>query len=104
MSWIKIQSEYSDLDKYEFDDGDIIYYKKDAFMYHNPYGAAYIGINGYKEYWLEGKLNRLDGPAIIWCNDIQEYWIDSVKLTKEEFEKHPERLKFLGKEYLTCLI
>ena len=28
MSWIKIQSEYQDLDKYEFDDGDIIYCKK----------------------------------------------------------------------------
>jgi len=103
MPWIKIESEYDDLDKYQFDDGDIIYYKKDAFMYHNPYGAAYIGINGYKEYWLEGKLNRLDGPAIIWPTGEEFYYINHKELNKEEFKKHPDRLKYLGKEHLICL-
>ena len=80
MSWIKLQSEYDDLDKYQFDDGNIIYCKKGSYIKHNPYGPAFISKYGNKIYWIN------DG------------W-----LLKEEFEVHSERLKILGKEYLICL-
>ena len=103
MSWIKLESEYDDLDKCNHY-GDIYYYKKGTRIYHNPYGPAVIGKNGYKEYWIENKRHRLDGPATIWPNGMEQYYINDNFLTKEEFEKHPERLKFLGKEYLICLI
>ena len=104
MSWVKLESEYNNLDKYEFDGGNIYYVKKGTNILHNPYGPAVINTNGYKEYWIEGKLHRLDGPARIWNNFKQEYWINGKYLTKEEFEYHPDRLKFLGKEHLTCLL
>jgi len=104
MSKIKLQSEYDDLDNYKYDNGDIVYYRKNTNIYHNPYGPAVINTNGYKEYWIEGKLHRLDGPARIWNNFKQEYWINGKYLTKEEFEYHPERLKFLHKEHLVCLV
>ena len=101
---LKIKSEYPDIDKYKSLE-DIYYYKKDTDIIHNPYGAAVICKSGYKAYWIEGKLHRLDGPARIWenCNYKEEYWIYYEYLTKEQFEKHPERLKFVGKEYLICL-
>ena len=99
-----VKSEYDYLDKYQSVYGDeFYYYVKGTNILHNPYGPAVINTNGYKEYWIEGKLHRLDGPARIFVDDEDEYWINYEELTKEEFEKHPERLKFLGKEYLILL-
>ena len=102
MCWIKIKSEYKDLDKYD-NNGSIYYFKKETGAWHNPYGPAIIYKHGYKQYIIENKLHRLDGPAIILLHGRGEYYINDKKLSKEEFELHPERLKFIGKEYLTCL-
>ena len=99
-----IVSEYDDLDKYKDDYRDILYYKKNTRLIHNPYGPAIICKDGTKIYVIEGVWHRLDGPARIWLNGEEEYWINDTELTKKEFEIHPERLNFLGKEYLTCLI
>ena len=104
MSNIKIQSEYSDLDKYEFDDGDIIYYKKGTIIWHNPYGPAFLKKDGSKFYYINNNLHRLDGPAMVYLNGEEVYYINHEELSKEEFELHPERLKYLGKEHLICLI
>ena len=103
MSSIKLESEYNNLDKYEFDGANIYYVKKDTYIVHNPYGPAIIHKNGRKQYCIEGKYHRLDGPAIIWPSGYEEYWINGKQLTKEQFDVDPERLKFLGKEYLICL-
>ena len=103
MSSIKLQSEYDDLDKYEYDNVNIYYYKKGTYRKHNPYGTAVVSKNGHKEYWINDKCHRLDGPAIIYSDGYEEYYINDKELTKEEFEVHPERLKFLGKEHLICL-
>ena len=99
----KIKSEYDDLDKYENKHGNILYYKKNTSIVHNPYGPAFVTKTGVKRYYIENKLHRLDGFAIIYCNGEGEYWINGEELSKEEFEKHTERLKYLGKEYLICL-
>ena len=103
MSRIKIKSEYKDLDKYKYIVGDILYYKKNTRLIHNPYGPAVVSKDGYKAYWINNKRHRLDGPALIRSNGSEEYYIYGKELTKEEFEIHPDRLKFLGKEYLICL-
>ena len=103
MSKIKIKSEYDDLDKYEYDNDDILYFKKNTDIVHNPYGPAIIYKTGAKIYIIENKWHRLDGPAMISQNGVEGYYINDKNLTKEEFEIHPERLKFLGKEHLICL-
>ena len=102
MPKIKLDSEYDDLDKYN-DNGMIIYLKKDTHIWHNPYGPAHMYEDRYKAYYIENKCHRLDGPAVIWSDGEEQYWINNEELTKEEFEKHPERLKYLGKEHLACL-
>ena len=104
MSYIKLKSEYIDLDKYRDYFDNIFYYKKGTSIYHNPYGPAYIIENVYKAYLIEGQWHRLDGPARIWINCKEEYCINGYSLTKEEFEIHPERLKYLKKEHLICLM
>ena len=103
MSWIKVKSEYNDLDKYEDDNGDIFYCKKDTALLHNSYSPAIVCENGYKAYYIDNKKHRLDGPAIIYSNGGEAYCINGKLLNKKEFEMHPERLKYLGKEYLLCL-
>ena len=105
MPDIKLQSEYDDLDKYKNKhNGKIYYYKKNTFIQHNPYGPAVIHTSGYKVYYIENKCHRLDGPAVTYSDGEEQYYINSKKLSKEDFELHPERLKFLGKEYLICLV
>ena len=103
MSVIKLYSEYKDLDKYEDKFGYIYYYKKDTILLHNPYGPAVVSEYGHKEYWINNKRHRLDGPAIILPYGADGYYINDKQLTEEEFELHPERLKFIGKEHLACL-
>ena len=103
MSYIELQSEYEDLDKYESKYKDIIYYKKGTYIKHNQYGPAVIWEDGIKFYYIENKYHRLDGPAVIYPDCREEYWINGKYLNKEEFEIHPERLKFIGKEHLICL-
>jgi len=55
MSWIKVKSEYNDLDKYEDDNGDIFYCKKDTALLHNSYSPAIVCENGYKAYYIDNK-------------------------------------------------
>ena len=104
MPRMKIQSEYDDLDKYINHFQTIIYYKKDTYIKHNPYGPTIISKYGHIEYWLNNNRHRLDGAAIIYSDGEERYWINNEWLTKEEFETHPERLKYLNKEYLISLI
>ena len=99
-----IVSEYDDLDKYKDDFGDIFYYKKGTNIQHNQYGPAFISRDGYIAYIINNKWHRLDGPARIFTSGNTAYYINGEFLNQEEFEMHPERLKYLGKEYLTCLI
>ena len=102
MSYVKLKSEYKDLSKYSYYE-NIFYCKKDTYIKHNPYGPAIIYKDGAKFYFIDGNRHRLDGPAAIWPNGCKYYYINNEYLTKKEFEMHPERLKFLGKEYLICL-
>jgi hypothetical protein len=37
------------------------------------------GADGYKAWYLNGKLHRTDGPAVIWINDYKQYWVNGVK-------------------------
>ena len=104
MRFIIIKSEYNDLDKCQFHDGKIIYYKKNTGLYHNPYGPAIIYKDGTKYYCIENKYHRLDGPSIIYSSGREAYYINDEYLTKEQFDIHPERLKYLGKEYLLCIM
>ena len=102
MSKIKLQSEYEDLDKYKNIVGDIFYYKKGTNIRHNPYGPALVSIR-YKIYIIENKFHRLDGPALIYEDGKEECYINGKYLSKEEFDSHPDVLKYLGKEHLICL-
>jgi len=41
--------------------------------------------DGYKEWWLNGQLHRLDGPAVEWKDGYKEWYLNGKEYTKEEF-------------------
>ena len=57
--------------------------KKDIF--NNDNGPALLWKQGQAEYWLDGILHRLDGPAI-YDRNSETYVINGVYVTKEEFD------------------
>jgi len=61
---------------------------------HRLDGPAILWHFGLKEYYVNDKLHRLDGPARIWPNGKVEYWVKNKYLTKQEFNKLKNNLKF----------
>lgn len=43
---------------------------------HRLEGPALEYSNGHKEYWVDGKRHRLDGPAIEYHNSYRAYWVE----------------------------
>jgi hypothetical protein len=39
--------------------------------------------NGHKEWYLDGKIHREDGPAVEWVNGSKEWWLNG-KLHRED--------------------
>ncbi len=48
-------------------------------------GPAVVGFNGYKEYWVGGKRHCLEGPAILDSEGTSYYYINGVIFTEKEF-------------------
>jgi hypothetical protein len=46
---------------------------------HRVDGPAIIYPDGYQAYYLNGKLHRVDGPAIIAPNGFQAYWLNGER-------------------------
>ena len=44
-------------------------------MSNNPV----IGADGIQVWWVDGKLHRIDGPAIIHADGSQQWWVDGKK-------------------------
>ena len=41
--------------------------------------------NGDREWWLNGRYHREDGPAIEWANGTKKWYLNGEELTEEEF-------------------
>ena len=44
--------------------------------------------NGSKQWFLNGKLHREDGPAIEHANGIKEWYLNDKQLSEKEFNKN----------------
>ena len=53
-------------------------YFKDGKL-HRLDGPAIEFAGGDKEYWVEGKLHRLDGPAVEYANGTKEYYVEGKR-------------------------
>ena len=64
----------------------------DSKKLHRIDGPAVEYANGVKEYWvdgrlhrIDGRLHRIDGPAFEYTNGVKEYWVDGIELTEDQF-------------------
>ena len=71
-------------------------YKNKHGELHREDGPAVIYTNGSEEWYINDKLHREDGPAVIW-EDGTKYWFLHDKKIPYEFtslqdlyDKHPE--------------
>ena len=55
---------------------------------HREDGPAVEYTNGYKEWYINGKRHREDGPAIDDVNGYKSWYINGKHLTEEEFNAH----------------
>jgi len=61
---------------------------------------TFIKHDGTQEWWEDSKLHREDGPAVIYPDGDEAYYIGDMSLKKVEWEKHPSVLKFRAKKKL----
>jgi len=54
--------------------------------YHRLDGPAIIWANGTQEWWVNDLRHRTSGPAIIWANGTQSWYVNGKDIT-EEVEK-----------------
>ena len=54
---------------------------------HRLDGPAHEGSNGEKHWYINGKLHRLDGPACEGINEPQEYFVFGEKCSSKEHHK-----------------
>jgi len=52
---------------------------------HRTDGPAIEYANGNKHWYLNDKLHREDGPAFEWASGYKEWWLNGVSLTEQEF-------------------
>jgi len=52
---------------------------------HRDDGPAVEHINGDQEYYFNGLRHRYDGPAVLFINGYKEYWVNGIQLSKELF-------------------
>jgi hypothetical protein len=55
--------------------------------------SRFTGIVHFKsvEHWFEnGKIHRLDGPAMIWPDGKRHYYVHGMNCSEENYWKHPE--------------
>ncbi len=77
-----------------YEDGDIFWYNKEEQL-HRLNGPAVENSDGYeyKAYWINGNLHNLEGPAVIHPNGEVEYWIESKRYSKDDWEKKVQKIK-----------
>ena len=56
-----------------------------AGQLHCAFGPAIVDELA-NEYWLNGQRHRVDGPAVEYAEDAQEYWVHGVQLSEAGFE------------------
>ncbi len=55
---------------------------------HREDGPAIIYANGGKQWYTNGKLHREDGPAIIYNNGHKEWWINGHRVSESGTALH----------------
>ena len=67
---------------------------------HRLDGPAMETAEGSKHWYINGERHRLDGPAIEYADGRKEWWINDKELTEDEYNRHPAVLLYKQKQQL----
>ena len=84
------------------DDGTIKFLQQGKL--HRLDGPAIEYLDGHKEWWLNGKLHRLDGPAIEFIDGHTAYVIEGTHFNKASFIKATQPVKELSIQQLEDIL
>ena len=75
---------------------------------HREDGPAVEWTDGTNEWWLNGKRHREDGPAVEYTNGAKEWWLNGGYLTEQEFNdrqinRNGKEVVIDGKTYILAL-
>ena len=79
--------------KYKHSEKGQYWFNKQQLL-HNKLGPAYVYSKHTKQWYINGKLHRLDGPAVMHPS-YNEYYIDGKKYSEEDFDKKIKEIKGL---------
>jgi hypothetical protein len=65
---------------------------------HRLDGPAVEWANGDKKWYQNGKLHRLDGPAVECANGHKEWWIEGKRYTEKQFNEKVNPRPCVGKK------
>lgn len=69
-------------------DGNKLYFSDQAMTIRSREdGPAVEYVDGYKEWWLNGKLSREDGPAVEHADGYKQWWLNDKYISEEEHTK-----------------
>jgi len=51
---------------------------------------------GRKQWYIEGKSHRLDGPAYEWCDGTKDWYVEDKQVTKEQCKLLHSIMKLKG--------
>lgn len=54
---------------------------------HREDGPAIEYSNGIKEWWVDGEFHREDGPAVEYSNGSKLWWLNGEKYTEQDYYK-----------------
>jgi hypothetical protein len=56
---------------------------------HRLDGPAIEFTNGSKAWYVDNRLHRLDGPAVEWADGSRQWWVNGERLIQEQFNRYP---------------
>ena len=88
--------------------GDIFYYKDEELdIFHREDGPAceygeYAG--GHKEWYLNGELHRIDGPAVEWADGTKYWCLNDRFMEFQEWKVKVRKYYDTEEDYLLMLL
>lgn len=71
---------------------------------HREDGPAIEWDDGGKEWYLNGKYHREDGPAVEYANGIKYWYLNGKQVTEEEHRRHTGKIKELTAQEISDLL
>ena len=71
---------------------------------HREDGPAIEWADGNKSWWLNGERHRKDGPACEWADGSKSWWLNGKKVTEQEHRRLTSKVKELTVQEISDLL